>query len=65
MMCTRKPQIVTYFDERGGESDLLLGALLRASTEAKQPPKPSHKQSYPPLVEWEIAVADQEDFVDP
>ncbi|KAG5543540.1 hypothetical protein RHGRI_016317 [Rhododendron griersonianum] len=49
----------------GGENGLLLGALLRASTEAKQPPKPSHKQSCPPLAERETAAVDQEHVVDP
>ena len=65
MMHTRKQQIVTNSDERSGETDLLLGALLRASTEAKQPLKPSHKQSCPPLVEREVAPVDQEDSFDP
>ena len=49
---------------RGGENGLLLGALSRVSTEAKQPPKPSHKQSCPPVAAREIADADQ-DVVDP
>lgn len=48
----------------GGENGRLLGALLRASTEAKQPPKPSHKQSCPPLAE-ETAAADRADVGDP